>query len=104
MNPASGEEITGSLIDTEWNFIWCQADRREHIQLVRGLRAIASRLHPAIRLPAVNVAFPPNSVDYESRPYHIGWFLHAWPLNRTIEPLRQYSRLYTKSTTSKPNT
>ncbi len=47
MNPASEEEITDSLIDTERNVIWRKVARREHIQLVRGLRAIVRLLYPA---------------------------------------------------------
>ena len=97
MNQASEEEITDSLIDTERNVIWRRIGRHEPGRLARGLLAIASRLHPTIPLPAVDVAFPPNSVDYESRPYHMGWVLHAWPANRASEPLRQYSRLYKNS-------
>lgn len=92
-NPA---EITGSLVDTERNVIWRKVARREPGRLVRGLQATTSRLHPAIRIPAVDSIFPPNTVDYESRPYHMGWILHAWPANRTSEPLKHYSKLYKK--------
>ncbi len=74
-NPA---EITGSLVDTERNVIWRKVARHEPGRLVRGLQATASRLHPAIRLPGANIAFPPSSVDYESRPYHMGWILYVW--------------------------
>ncbi len=92
-NPA---EITGSLVDTERNVIWRRVGRHEPWRLVRGLQAIASGLHPAIRLPAVDLVFPPNSVDYESRPYHMGWILHAWPADCTSEPLRHCSRVHKK--------
>ena len=80
-NPA---EIEGFLVDTERNVIWRRVGRHEPGRLVRGLQSIASRLHPAIRLPAVDIVFPPNSVDYESRPYHMGWILHAWPADCQI--------------------
>ncbi len=86
-------EIPGGLIDTEQEVIWRKIARREPRRLVRGLQATASRLHPAIRIPALNVAFPPNSVDYESRPYHMGWILHAWPYNREKESVMQTSAL-----------
>ena len=76
-------EIAGAIIDTERNVIWRKVARHEPGKLVRGLQAAASRLHPAIRLPAVDVAFPPNSVDYETRPYHMAWILHAWPTDHT---------------------
>jgi len=68
-----------SLIDTERNIIWRKVARHEPDRLVRGLQAAASRLHPAIRFPGVDIAFPPTWIDYESRPYHMGWILHAWP-------------------------
>jgi hypothetical protein len=77
-NPA---EITGSLIDTERDVIWRKVARREPGRLVRSLQATTSCLHSAIRVPGVDFLFPPVSIDYESRPYHMGWILHAWPAN-----------------------
>ena len=74
----SPPEKTGSLIDGERNVIWRKVARREPRRLVRGLQATASWLHPRFRAPAVDVFFPPISVDYESRPYEMGWILHAW--------------------------
>jgi len=72
-------EIPQSLIDMERNVIWRKVTRREPRRLVRGLQATVSRLHPSFRLPGLNMIFPPVSIDYESRPYHMGWILHAWP-------------------------
>ncbi len=86
-------EIPGALIDIERDVIWRKVARHEPRRLVRGLQATASRLHPAIRVPAVDVAFPPNAVDYESRPYHMGWILHAWPSNREKKSVMQTSVL-----------
>ena len=74
-------ERAGILVDTKRDVIWRKIASREPRKLVRGLQAAASRLHPAIRIPAVDVIFPPCSVDYESRPYEMGWILHAWPSN-----------------------
>ena len=74
-------EIAESLIDTERNVIWRKVARRESRRLVRGLQAAACRLHQAMRIPAVNSIIPPISVDYETRPYHMGWILHAWPIH-----------------------
>jgi hypothetical protein len=45
---------------------------------MRAVRAVASRLHEDLRLNWLEPAFPPRSVDWESRPYHLGWVLHAW--------------------------
>lgn len=72
-------ESAGSLIDTERNVIWRKVARREPRRLVRGLQAAASRVHPRLRLPAVDTLFPPVAIDRESRPYEMGWLLHAWP-------------------------
>ena len=89
-NPAEKIE---SLIDTERNVIWRKVARCEPNRLVRGLQATASRLHPAIRLPVPDVAFPPNKIDYETRPYHMGWILHAWPLSHDRKSVMQTSVL-----------
>jgi hypothetical protein len=75
-------EITGVIIDMERNVIWRKVGRREPGKLIRSLQAVASCLHPAIKLPYVDIIFPPNSIDYESRPYHMGWILYAWPIRR----------------------
>jgi hypothetical protein len=78
-NPA---EITGSLIDTGRKIIWRKVARREPAKFVRGFQAAASYIHPGLRTPAVDTFFPPCCIDYESRPYHMGWILHAWPDNK----------------------
>ena len=74
----SPSEITGKLVDPERNIIWRKVGRREPGKLVRGLQAAASCLHSSIRVPGVDVIFPAVSIDYESRPYHMGWILHAF--------------------------
>lgn len=71
-------EINGSLIDHEAGVIWRKVFRREPGKLVRGIQAMASRLHPSLRMPLADTFFPPIAVDYESRPYHMGWLLFAW--------------------------
>jgi len=71
-------EIAGSLIDIEADVIWRKVARHEPGKLVRGLQAAASRLVPPLRVPGTNLIFPPTWVDYESRPYHMGWILYAW--------------------------
>jgi len=75
-------EIQGSLIDRERNIIWRKIARREPFKLVRKMQAAASYLHQAFRTPGMDILFPPVSIDYESRPYHMGWILHAWPDGR----------------------
>jgi hypothetical protein len=74
-------EKTDSLIDQEHNAIWRSVARREPGRLVIGLQSAISYVHSSIRMPGVDLLFPPVSIDYESRPYHMGWILHAWPTN-----------------------
>lgn len=72
----------GSLIDEGADLIWRKVARREPRKLSRYAQAAASRLHPALRTPGLDILFPPCVVDYEDRPYHLGWLLHAWPAGR----------------------
>lgn len=75
---ANSPELEGSLVDTERGVIWRKVGRREPGKLTRRLQAASSRVHPSLRAPGVNMLFPPRRVDFESRPYHMGWILHAW--------------------------
>lgn len=70
-------EIDGSLIDRQANVIWRKVARKEPNKLSRGLQAWASRLHPKLRLP-VGMVLRPRLIDFETRPYHMGWILHAF--------------------------
>jgi len=72
-------EIPGSLLDTDADLIWRKVARHEPGKLVRGLQAAASRLHPRLRVPGTNFLFRPSWIDQETRPYHMGWILYAWP-------------------------
>jgi hypothetical protein len=75
-------EIGASLMDRRSDLIWRKVARREPGKLVRRLQCFASSLNPALRVPGVDLWFPPVCVDYESRPYHMGWILHAWTEDR----------------------
>ena len=72
----------GSLIDEGADLIWRKVARREPRKLSRYAQATASRLHPGFRTPGLDLLFPPCVVDYEDRPYHLGWLLHSWPAGR----------------------
>ena len=67
-----------SLIDDQAGLVWRKVARHEPRKLTRRLQAAASAVHPALRVPGVNSVFPPVAVDWESRPYHLGWILYAW--------------------------
>lgn len=82
-------EIDSSLIDMERNIIWRKVARREPVKLVRGLQAVLSRMNSSMRMPGVDMIFPAGSIDYESRPYHMGWILHAWPADFQQESITQ---------------
>ena len=75
-------EIDASLVDYENGVIWRKVARREPGKLSRYVNAMASRAHPSLRAPGIDAIFPPVAVDYESRPYHLGWLLYAWPAQR----------------------
>jgi hypothetical protein len=73
-------EKAGPPVDLEHKVIWRKVARREPRRLVRGLQAAASCLYARLRVPAMEIAFPPTAIDYESRPYEMGWILHTWPI------------------------
>lgn len=72
----------GSLVDSDEGLIWRKIGRREPAKLSRYVQAGASYLSPHLRAPGLNAVFPPVAVDYEDRPYHLGWILYAWPADR----------------------
>ena len=77
---AHAPELQGkSLIDTENDLVWRKVARHEPRKLVRYIKGISSRVHPNLRIPGLDVFFPPGTIDYEDRPYHLGWLLYAWP-------------------------
>jgi hypothetical protein len=77
-------EVPDSLIDDQAGIIWRKVARHEPFKATRSVQALASRLHPSLRLPGLNRMFRPTFVDYESRPYEMGWILHAWPMERVF--------------------
>jgi len=83
----------GSLIDRGADVIWRKVARSEPGKLSRYAQALASRIHPSLRVPGLDRIFPPGAVDFEDRPYHPGWFLYAFPKGRTdrwnVEDRRQ---------------
>lgn len=80
-----GPECGGRLMDEQAGLIWRKVARREPGKLVRALQAGASRMHPALRVPMTDLLFPPTRIDWESRPYHMGWLLYAFTDRRLAE-------------------
>ncbi len=77
-------EIDASLVDDSAKVIWRKVARHEPGKLTRSIQAATARLHPSFRVPGVDAVFRPGWVDYESRPYHLGWLLHAVPSGEAI--------------------
>lgn len=75
----------GSLIDDDVTMIWRKVARREPRKMTRTLQALASRVHPRLRAPGLDIMFPVGAVDYEDRPYHLGWLFYAWPTSRLAQ-------------------
>ncbi|EPE94964.1 hypothetical protein [Rhizobium grahamii] len=72
-------ETSAQLIDAEQGVIWRKVARREPGKAVRGAAAMTTAFFPGLRFPRlVNYIFPPIRVDYECRPYELGWLLYAW--------------------------
>jgi hypothetical protein len=80
---SSPELQGGSLIDETVALVWRKVARREPGKLARYLQAAASRLHSSLRVPSLDRVLPPCSIDFEDRPYHLGWVLYAWPQHST---------------------
>ena len=71
-------EIGHSLIDENQGLIWRKVARREPGKATRQLRALASSVASSWHLSWINPLVPPTKIDYECRPYHLGWILHTW--------------------------
>jgi hypothetical protein len=84
-NPERGD----SLVDEQAGLIWRKIGRAEPGKLSRGIQAAASRLHPSLRAPGLNVFFAPRAIDYESRPYHLGWVLYTFSDRRMAGSRRE---------------
>jgi hypothetical protein len=72
----------GTLVDEQADLIWRKVARREPGKTTRYLQAAASALHSGLRVPGTDALFPPVAIDYEDRPYHLGWLFHAFPGGR----------------------
>lgn len=84
-------EVPVPLIDEEHGVIWRKVARREPKKAVRAMSAITTAVRPGLALPGIDAFFPPTRVDYECRPYELGWLLYAWLSGGTVEELRSPS-------------
>ena len=71
-------EVFGSLVDEENSVVWRKVGRREAAKAARKLSAVTTSLHTGWHVPGMDAAMPPTQIDYECRPYELGWLLYAW--------------------------
>lgn len=81
-------EVSGSMVDDRENVIWRKAGRREPKKATRAISALTTAIHPGMKLPGLDAIFPPNRLDYECRPYELGWLLYAWLGGGIVQRLR----------------
>lgn len=74
----SRPEVGGALIRDDLGAVWRKVGRREPRKALRYVRSTASALHPSLRLRWLDSIFPASEIDYECRPYELGWLLYAW--------------------------
>jgi hypothetical protein len=75
---APPEATAAQLVLEDPPITWRKIARADHRKLVRGVRAASTRLHPRSRVAVLDRMYPPGAVDYECRPYELGWLLLAW--------------------------
>lgn len=75
---AAPPEADVTLVLEDPPITWRKVARADHRKLVRGVRAASTRLQPRSRLAVLDRMYPPGAVDYECRPYELGWLLLTW--------------------------
>lgn len=81
-------EMEAPLISQSHGVIWRKAARREPMKAARAISAATTALRPGLHIPGLDTLFPPGQIDYECRPYELGWLLYAWLCGGTVERLR----------------
>lgn len=71
-------EVMDELVSPAHAVIWRKVGRREPPKAARSLSAVTTSLRPGLLLPGLDLAFPASLIDYECRPYELGWLLYAW--------------------------
>lgn len=85
-------EVNLDLISEEHGVIWRKVGRREPGKAVRSISAITTALSPGAHIPGLDRIFPPREVDYECRPYELGWILYAWLSGGVVKDLSSFNR------------
>lgn len=71
-------EVLADLVSESRGQVWRKVGRREPAKAARKLAAVTTSLRPGWHLPGMDVVLPANQVDYECRPYELGWLVYAW--------------------------
>ncbi len=71
-------ECMEPLIAPELGVVWRKVGRREVAKASRAIGALTTSIRPGLHLPGLDRLLPPGRVDYECRPYELGWLLYAW--------------------------
>lgn len=74
----SHPEVAEELVLDVPGVIWRKVGRREPKKAVRKLSSVTTAVRPGLHLPGLDRTFPPVVVDWECRPYELGWLLYAW--------------------------
>jgi len=80
-------EAGQSLVSEAHNVIWRKVGRREPKKLVRAISAATTSSIPGLKMPGLDRLFPPGRIDFECRPYELGWLLYAWLSGGTVASL-----------------
>ena len=70
-------EVGRSLVDESLYVIWRKVGRAAG-KSQRTIRAGLSRVYPGLRAAWLDSVFRPSAIDFECRPYHLGWVLYTW--------------------------
>jgi len=71
-------ECVEPLTAPDLGVVWRKVGRREIAKASRMIGAVTTSIKPGLHLPGVDRLMPPGRVDYECRPYELGWLLYAW--------------------------
>lgn len=74
----SHPETLADLVCESQDVVWRKVGRREPRKAARSLAAATTALCPGSELPGLDRLLPAGVVDYECRPYELGWMLYAW--------------------------
>lgn len=85
----SHPETLADLVSEKRGVVWRKVGRREPAKAARKLSAVTTSLRPGLRMPGIDRAFPATKVDYECRPYELGWLLYAWLAGGVVNNLAQ---------------